>query len=217
MINHSLRCNIGHLAIVVGDAKHPGGTYQVALNKTGRDGQHLKVGPMEPKSLQLIDISGPNMKLLYDAFTDPETHFAQIIPANKLKLTEVYQKAENKNPKAIWDPKDAKIVRNGKNVEVYMSAVMSNFAPNTIEVNECDKVTMYITNIEQERDESHGFAIDEYNMSVVIDPGETKTVEFIAVKQGVYPFYCTVFCSPLHEEMQGNLLVKCGNNRVSTK
>ncbi|MEO7313742.1 MAG: cupredoxin domain-containing protein [Ginsengibacter sp.] len=193
------------------------GKYLVSLNKTGKDGQHLNVGPMQSKSLQLIDISGPKMKLLYDAFTDPETHFAQIIPANKLNPIEVYPKAENKNPKAIWDPKEAKIVSNGKNVEVYMTAVMSNFAPNTIEMNKGDKVTMYITNIQQEQDESHGFAIDEYNMNVVIEPGETKTVEFTANKQGVFPFYCTVFCSPLYEEMQGNLLVKGSNSAMSVK
>ena len=63
--------NIGHLAIAGGDAKHPVGKYMVSLNKTARAGQHLDVGPMQPKSLQLIDISGEKMKLLYDAFADP--------------------------------------------------------------------------------------------------------------------------------------------------
>ena len=33
-------------------------------------------------------------------------------------------------------------------------------------------------------------------------------VEFIADKAGVFPFYCTNFCSALHQEMQGYLLVK---------
>lgn len=200
--------NIGHLAVAGGDAKHPVGKYMVSLNKTGRAGQHLGVGPMQPKSLQLIDISGEKMKLLYDTFADPEPHFAQIIQADKLTPIEFYPKAENKNPKAIWDPKDAKVVRNGKHVEVYMTSVMSYFAPNTIEVNKGDKVTLYITNIEQSRDESHGFAIAEYNINVVIEPGATKIVEFTAEKQGVLPFYCTVFCSAMHEEMQGNLLVR---------
>ena len=209
--------NIGHLAIVGGDAKHPVGKYLVSLNKTGRAGQHLGVGPMQPKSLQLIDISGEKMKLLYDTFADPEPHFAQIIKADKLKPIEFYPKAENKNPKAIWDAKDAKVVRNGKHVEVYMTAVMSNFEPNTIEVNKGDKVTIYITNIEQSRDESHGFAIDEYNINVVIEPGATKIVEFTAEKQGVFPFYCTVFCSALHEEMQGNLLVRGASSPVAMK
>jgi len=42
----------------------------------------------------------------------------------------------------------------------------------------------------------------------VMDPGETKTVAFKATKAGVYPFYCTNFCSAMHQEMQGYLLVK---------
>ena len=34
------------------------------------------------------------------------------------------------------------------------------------------------------------------------------TVKFKADKEGVYPYYCTEFCSALHLEMQGYLLVK---------
>jgi len=48
----------------------------------------------------------------------------------------------------------------------------------------------------------------DYNINVVIDPGETKTVTFTAKKKGVYPYYCTNFCSALHQEMQGYLIVK---------
>jgi heme/copper-type cytochrome/quinol oxidase subunit 2 len=36
-----------------------------------------------------------------------------------------------------------------------------------------------------------------------VDPGETKTLRLVADKYGVYPFYCTNFCSALHQEMQG--------------
>ena len=148
------------------------------------------------------------MSLLYDAFTEPEPHYAQIIKADKLNPIEVYPKEENKHPKAIWDIKDAKIVRNGRNVEVYMLAVRSSFDPWKIEVNQGDKVTIYLTNIEQTTDELHGFGLNEYNINVVADPGETKVIEFIANKKGVFPFYCTNFCSALHQEMQGYLLVK---------
>jgi nitrous-oxide reductase len=31
---------------------------------------------------------------------------------------------------------------------------------------------------------------------------------FTAGRAGVYPFYCTNFCSALHQEMQGYLAVK---------
>jgi nitrous-oxide reductase len=54
----------------------------------------------------------------------------------------------------------------------------------------------------------HGLGIIEHDMNVVVDPGETKTVKFKAEKAGVYPFYCTNFCSALHQEMQGYLAVK---------
>jgi nitrous-oxide reductase len=156
----------------------------------------------------LIDINGEKMRLLYDAFTEPEPHYAQIIKADKLHPIEVYPKEENKHPMAIWDVKDAGQTRSGNEVTVKLVAVRSSFEPNKIEVNQGDKVVVHITNIEQTTDELHGFGLNEYNINIVIDPGETKTVEFVADKPGVFPFYCTNFCSALHQEMQGYMLVK---------
>jgi nitrous-oxide reductase len=103
---------------------------------------------------------------------------------------------------------ETRIERNGRNVEVWMMAVRSFFAPDVIRVNRGDRVRIHITNIEQTRDELHGLAINDYNINIVIDPGETKTVTFTADKSGVFPFYCTNFCSALHQEMQGYLLVR---------
>ena len=199
--------NIGHLAAAEGDTAHPAGKYLVALNKLSH-GRHLNVGPSQPESSQLIDINGEKMKLLYDAFTEPEPHYAQIIKTDKLKPIEVYPKDENKNANAIWDVKDASVARNGSDVKVKMVAVRSSFEPNKVEVNQGDKVTIYLTNIEQTTDELHGFGLNEYNINVVVDPGETKTIEFVANKPGVFPYYCTNFCSALHQEMQGYMLVK---------
>ena len=199
--------NIGHLAAAEGDTVHPQGKFLVALNKLSH-GRHLGVGPSQPESSQLIDITGEKMKLIYDAFTEPEPHYAQIIRANKLKPIEVYAKEENKNPNAIWDVKDAGITRNGTNVVIKMTAVRSSYEPNKIEVNQGDRVTIYLTNIEQTTDELHGFGLVDYNINIVIDPGETKTIEFVADKPGVFAYYCTNFCSALHQEMQGYLLVK---------
>jgi nitrous-oxide reductase len=199
--------NIGHLTAAEGDTVSPDGRYLVALNKLSH-GRHLGVGPSQPECSQLIDIGGEKMKLLYDAFTEPEPHYAQIIKADKLKPIEVYPKEENKNPNAIWDVKDVSVTRSGTDVTIKMIAVRSSFEPTKIEVNQGDKVTIYVTNIEQTTDELHGLGINEYNINVVIDPGETKTLEFVADKPGVFPFYCTNFCSALHQEMQGYLLVK---------
>lgn len=198
--------NIGHLATAEGDTVNPDGRYLIALNKLSH-GRHLNVGPSQPESSQLIGIDGEKMKLLYDAFTEPEPHYAQIIKADKLSPIEVYPKEENKNPNAIWEVGQTSIQRNGTDVVVKVVAVRSTLEPTKIEVNQGDKVTIHITNIEQTTDELHGFGLLEYNLNVVIDPGETKTIEFVAEKPGVFAYYCTNFCSALHQEMQGYLIV----------
>jgi nitrous-oxide reductase len=209
--------NIGHLSVPGGDTVHPDGKYVLALNKLSH-GRHISVGPSQPESSQLIDITGDKMKLLSDAFTEPEPHYAQMIRTDRLKPIEVYPQTENKNPNAIWDVKDAKVEHNGNNVVVHMTAVRSSFTPNSVEVNQGDHVTIYLTNIEQTTDELHGFGLEEYNLQIVVDPGETKIIEFVANKPGVFAYYCTNFCSALHQEMQGYLLVKPkGGGSVSAR
>lgn len=208
--------NIGHLAAAEGDTVNPDGKYLVALNKLSH-GRHLSVGPSQPESTQLINIGGEKMKVIYDAFTEPEPHYSQMIKADKIKPIEVHPKEENKNPNAIWDIKDAKVERNGNNVTVKMIAVRSSFEPLKLEVNQGDRVTIHLTNIEQTTDELHGLGLAEYNINIVVDPGETKTISFIADKPGVFPYYCTNFCSALHQEMQGYLLVKPAGGAVAKK
>ncbi|MCL4812338.1 MAG: Sec-dependent nitrous-oxide reductase [Vicinamibacteraceae bacterium] len=199
--------SIGHLAAAEGDTVSPDGKYLVGLNKLSH-GRHLSVGPSQPESSQLVDISEEKMKLIYDAFTEPEPHYAQMIKADKVKPIEVYPKEENTHPMAIWDVKDAGLTRTGNKVLVKMTAVRSTLTPTDFEVNEGDVVTVAITNIEQTTDELHGFGLLDYNINIVVDPGETKTVTFTAKKKGVYPYYCTNFCSALHQEMQGYMIVR---------
>jgi len=199
--------SIGHLAAAEGDTVSPDGNYLVGLNKLSH-GRHLNVGPSQPESSQLLDITEEKMKLLYDAFTEPEPHYAQIIKADKIHPIEVYPKEDNKHPQAVWDVKDAGVTRNGKKVLVKMVAVRSTLTPTSFEINEGDEVTVAITNIEQTTDELHGFGLLDYNINLVIDPGETKTVTFTAKKGGVFAYYCTNFCSALHQEMQGYMIVK---------
>jgi nitrous-oxide reductase len=199
--------SIGHLSSAEGDTVNPDGKYLVGLNKLSH-GRHLSVGPSQPESSQLVDITEDKMKVLYDAFTEPEPHYAQIIKADKVKPIEVYPQAENHHPLAIWDVKDAGITRQGKKVVAKIVAVRSTLTPTALEVNEGDEVTLAITNIEQTTDELHGLGLLDYNINIVVDPGETKTVTFTAKKKGVFPYYCTNFCSALHQEMQGYLIVK---------
>ena len=190
-----------------GDTRHPFGQYLVSMNKLSK-GQHLNIGPSQPESSELIDITGSGMTELYEAFTEPEPHFAQLVRADVLHPVEVYPKTDNHDPNAIWKAEDASVTRHGNVVDVKMYAIRSYFSPGAIEVNQGDSVIIHITNGEQERDMLHGFGLALYNINVVMDPGEVKSVAFRATKAGVYPFYCTNFCSAMHQEMQGYLLVK---------
>ncbi|QQR75369.1 MAG: Sec-dependent nitrous-oxide reductase [Holophagales bacterium] len=198
--------SIGHLAAAEGDTVSPDGKYLVGLNKLSH-GRHLSVGPSQPEASQLVDISEEKMKLLYDAFTEPEPHYAQIVKADKLKPIEVYPKEENHHPLAIWDKAQAGVTRNGNEVLVKMVAVRSTLWPTEFAVNQGDTVKIAITNIEQTTDELHGLGLLDYNLNIVVDPGETKTVTFKVDKAGVFPYYCTNFCSALHQEMQGYMVV----------
>jgi nitrous-oxide reductase len=75
-------------------------------------------------------------------------------------------------------------------------------------VKEGDKVVFNWTNVESARDATHGFGLHGYNVNLSIDPGATERTEVIAAKAGVYPYYCTEFCSALHMEFTGYLLVE---------
>ena len=199
--------NIGHLVIGGSDTKEPYGQYLVAMNKLSK-GRHLSVGPSQPESSELLDISGQKMAMLYESYTEPEPHLPQILKADRIKPIEVYPKGENHDPNAVWSADQTSVTRTGNKVEIKMMAIRSRFVPDTIEVRQGDEITIHVTNVEQSTDMIHGLGIAEHDMNVVMDPGETKTVRFKANKPGVYPFYCTNFCSALHQEMQGYLAVK---------
>jgi nitrous-oxide reductase len=200
--------NVGHLVTAHGDTKHPKGDFLVSMNKMSK-GRHLNVGPSIPESSQLIDITGEKMVMTYEAYTEPEPHFAQLVHRDVLKPVEFYPKTESHDPNAIWSAAEAKVTRNAatRTVEGKVFAIRSYFEPGRIQVQEGDTVVLHITNAEQARDEIHGFGLVAFDKNIVIDPGETKTLKFIARKSGVYPYYCTNFCSALHQEMQGYLEV----------
>ncbi|NIP30893.1 MAG: Sec-dependent nitrous-oxide reductase [Candidatus Dadabacteria bacterium] len=205
--------NIGHLVCAEGDTIDPDGKYCVALNKWSID-RFAPVGPLHPQNFQLVDVSGEKMQLLYDMpIGVGEPHYVQMIKADKLKPWLVYPEigfdplTMAKNNKATM-PGGEKTVRRGNNVDVYMTAIRSHFNPEHIKVKQGDNVRIHLTSVEQARDATHGFAIDGYNIQLSLEPGESSTVEFVADKPGVYPFYCTEFCSALHLEMAGYLLVE---------
>jgi nitrous-oxide reductase len=198
----------GHLVVAGSDTREPYGKWLVAMNKLSK-GRHVNVGPSQPESSQLIDISGEKMKMVYEAYTEPEPHFAQILKVADLQPPiEVYPRAENQDPNAVWEKEAAGVTRAGNQVTAKVLAIRSRFVPDRIDAQVGDELSVHVTNVEQSGDMIHGFAVNEHNMNVIIDPGETKTFKLKLTKPGVYPFYCTNFCSALHQEMQGYLVVQ---------
>ncbi|MCL4876828.1 MAG: Sec-dependent nitrous-oxide reductase [Anaerolineae bacterium] len=207
--------NVGHIAVAEGDTVAPDGAYLVALNKWSID-RFLSTGPLLPQNLQLIDISqgGETMQVIYDMpITAGEPHYAQIIKADKLQPWDVYPEVgwnpitQSVDPNAVA-PGEEGVVRDGNNVTVKMTAIRSHFTPEHVEIKAGDHVVWTITNMERARDATHGFSIPYYNINLSIEPGETITFEFDATKSGVFSWYCTEFCSALHLEMMGYLLVE---------
>lgn len=207
----------GHLMVAGGDTSKPFGKYLVAYNKITKD-RFLPTGPELTQSAQLFDISGDKMKLLLDFPTFGEPHYAQAAPAelftkNQLKF---YDIAKNKHPYVTKGEADSKVVRQGNKVHVYMTSIRSHFAPDNIEgIKVGDEVYFHVTNLEQDWDVPHGFAIKgNQNAELLIMPGETSTLKWIPKKAGMYPMYCTDFCSALHQEMQGYVRVSPAGSNV---
>ena len=200
----------GHLMIPGGDTRNPEGKYLVALNKITKD-RYLPTGPELFHSAQLIDISGDKMELLLDFPTDGEPHYAQGIRADLIVDNQIrfYELENNNHPSATKAESEARVERDGKNVHVYMTSIRSHFVPDNIEgVKVGDTVYFHLTNIEQDWDVPHGFAVMGAQTSeLLVMPGETRTLEWHPKKVGVFPFYCTDFCSALHQEMQGYVRV----------
>ena len=197
--------NIGHIAAAEGDTASPDGKYVVALNKWSVD-RFVNVGPLLPQNFQLIDISQPGdkMQLLYDMPVGmAEPHYAQIIKADKLHAWEVYPEvgfntiAMAKDANAV-EAGQERVVRNGNQVEIWMTVVRSHFTPDRVELQKGDHVIWHLTSIERARDATHGFALSGYNINLSLEPGESNTIEFDANLPGTFTWYCTEFCSALH-------------------
>lgn len=204
--------NIGHLCGMESETVDPQGKYIIALNKLTID-RFQPVGPLHPQNHQLIDISGQKMDMLVDMpLPLGEPHNAVAIRAEKLHPEVRYAMGTNsktgKPHKGKTLAGQERVERNGNKVTVYSTLVRSHINPERITVNKGDEVTIYMTNLERAQDETHGFTVDNYNIHASLEPGETVEVKFKADLEGVFPYYCTEFCSALHLEMMGYLMVK---------
>jgi nitrous-oxide reductase len=212
--------SIGHLMIPGGDSRQPFGKYVVALNKITKD-RYLPTGPELTQSAQLYDITGDRMKLLLDFPTIGEPHYAQALPAKLIQERQLrmYPLMENKDPYAAKSEKTTRVERKGNVVHVVMTSVRSHFMPDKIEgIRLGDSVYFHVTNLEQDWDVPHGFAVlGANNSELLLMPGQTRTLVWVPQRIGIFPFYCTDFCSALHQEMQGYLRVSPKGSSVALK
>ena len=212
--------SIGHLCVPGGPTKKPHGKYVIAYNKITKD-RYLPTGPELTQSAQLYDISGEKMKLILDFPTTGEPHYAEAIPAEMLmpKSKKIYKLEENQHPYAALGEGKTKVERKGNEVHVYMTAIRSHLTPDNIEgIKQGDDVYFHVTNLEQDWDVPHGFAIKgANNAEILVMPGETQTLKWKADRVGIFPYYCTDFCSALHQEMQGYARVSPQGSNVPLK
>lgn len=209
---HALDFSVGKIFIPQGDSNKSEDKYAVVTNHTPY-GRFTRVGPQLGLSAHLLDLTGEKIRSLYDASIPQSTRLSAVAMSSKINKP-VFKYKIGTDPRSgkISSYKTGagqeKIIRNGKRVHVYATVIRSHITPDYVEVEQGDTVTFHITSNEQSRDQTHGFTIDSYNVNGSWEPGKTASVTFLADRAGVFPFYCTEFCSALHLEMQGYLLVK---------
>ncbi len=194
--------SVGHLMVPGGDTAEPYGKYLVIMNKLTKD-TFLPHGPLVCENHELYDIETIPAPLIDQMPLPPETHYAQGIPVELIteQAKLVYDLPSEIPPPGVVYDYDEKVVH------VTMTAVRSFFTPDMFTVPQGWDVQVELQNIEMSLDMTHGWALTGYDIMESIDPGEHKTLTLTATHEGVFWYYCLWFCSELHMEMRGRMIV----------
>ncbi len=206
----------GQLMTPQGMSAAPHSNYLVAVDKEGLYDHFPNVGPVRPSFQHLIDISSDNMRDIY-TMSLPQANIYGSVAVLRTTIKPIIRYALGTNTRTgeISDFKTVagqeKVERQGNRVHVFGTLIRSHITPEIVEVNQGDVVTFHLTNLERAEDETHGFTINTYGKHGSFEPGKTASLTFVADRAGAFPYYCTEFCSALHLEMEGILLVKPKN------
>jgi len=196
-----------------GNSATPHSNYLTVVDKEALYDNYPNVGPIRPSFQHLIDISSDDMSDIY-TMTLPQANVYGSVAVLRTTIKPIirYPLGTNTRTGEISRYKTVagqeKIEREGNRVHVFGTLIRSHITPEIVTVNEGDVVTFHLTNLERAEDETHGFTVDTYGIHGSFEPGKTASVTFTADRSGVFPYYCTEFCSALHLEMEGILLVR---------